>query len=233
MKPPVRVGLALLLAALAVAREGRPVAALPECLIVEDFSKAKLGEFPSGWKARQDGSEAVYSVREEGGRRFLHAVAKNIGIQVAKQYDAWDINTYPVLAWWWRPVEFPAGADERAQKTQDSALAVYAVFPLPRFSFVPLPNSLHPQSVKYVWSVGAPKDTHLAWRDTTQTHVLETGTARRGEWVEERVNVLADYKRFFGASKAPNPVGIAVLTDSDDTQTSAQGDYADFRVCRG
>lgn len=49
-----------------------------------------------------------------------------------------------------------AGADERAQKAQDSALAVYAVFPLPRFSFVPLPNSPYPQSVKYVWSVGVP-----------------------------------------------------------------------------
>lgn len=63
--------------------------------------------------------------------------------------------------------------------------------------------------------------------------MLETGTARRGEWVEERVNALADYKRFFGASPAPHPVGIAVLTDSDDTKTSAQGDYAGFRVCRG
>ena len=28
------------------------------------------------------------------------------------------------------------------------------------------------------------------------------------------------------------PAGIAVLTDSDDTNSSAQGDYANFRVCR-
>ena len=28
-------------------------------------------------------------------------------------------------------------------------------------------------------------------------------------------------------------VGIAVLTDADDTKSSAAGDYADFRACRG
>jgi hypothetical protein len=44
--------------------------------------------------------------------------------------------------------------------------------------------------------------------------------------------VLDDYKRFFGDSDVPKPVGIAVLTDSDDTNSSAQGDYANFRVCK-
>ena len=28
-----------------------------------------------------------------------------------------------------------------------------------------------------------------------------------------------------------NAAGIAVLTDSDDTRSSAQGDYANFRAC--
>jgi hypothetical protein len=32
--------------------------------------------------------------------------------------------------------------------------------------------------------------------------------------------------------QAPRPAGIAVLTDSDDTKSSAQGDYADFRACK-
>ena len=28
------------------------------------------------------------------------------------------------------------------------------------------------------------------------------------------------------------PAGIAVLTDADDTRSRAEGDYANFRVCR-
>jgi hypothetical protein len=65
----------------------------------------------------------------------------------------------------------------------------------------------------------------------TQVRVLESGTVRRGVWVEERVNVLRDFRAYFAESGIPVPAGIAVLTDSDDTRSSAQGDYADFQAC--
>ncbi|HEV8143531.1 MAG TPA: DUF3047 domain-containing protein, partial [Methylomirabilota bacterium] len=61
---------------------------------------------------------------------------------------------------------------------------------------------------------------------------LRTG-GNVGEWTEERVNVLEDYKRYFKTDEAPKPEGVAVLTDSDDTGSRARGDYAKFRVCRG
>ena len=53
------------------------------------------------------------------------------------------------------------------------------------------------------------------------------------DWVEERVNALGDYKHLFKESETPTPAGIGVLTDSDDTKSRAQGDYAGFRACRG
>ena len=56
--------------------------------------------------------------------------------------------------------------------------------------------------------------------------------AKKGDWVEERVNVRDDYKQYFEVTETPKPAGIAVLTDSDDTGSSAQGDYANFRACR-
>src|SRR5262245_57077963 len=86
-----------------------------ECVLIEDFAKGTVGEFPPGWKLRKDEGRGVYSVREEGARRYLHASSRGLGIQAAKEF-AWDIAKYPVLAWSWRPVEFPAGADERDSK---------------------------------------------------------------------------------------------------------------------
>jgi len=202
-----------------------PSGAQSDCLVVEDFANAKIGEFPADWKARKDSGKEVYTVQEEAGKRFLRAVAKQIGIQAAKPYDTWDLKEYPVLAWSWRPMTFPPGSDERQSKTNDSALAVYAVFPHSPVSV---------KSVKYVWSAVVPKDTHLtSSRGLTQVRVVQTGTARRGEWVEERVNVAEDYKKYFGDGELPRPAGIAVLTDSDDTKSTAEGDYANFRVCRG
>jgi hypothetical protein len=216
---------ALVLIVVLVALAPPALQAQSDCITVEDFARAKPGEFPADWKARKDAGKAVYTVQEENGKRFLRAVARNVGIQAAKQYDSWDLNAYPVLAWSWRPVEFPDGADERATKRNDSVLAVYAVFPH---------SPVTVKSVKYVWSAVAPKNTHLtSSKGLTQVLVVESGVERRGQWVEERVNVLEDYKRFFGESDIPKPAGIAVLTDSDDTKSHAQGDYANFRVCRG
>ena len=110
-------------------------------------------------------------------------------------------------------------------KKNDSALAVYAVFPH---------SPVTVKSVKYVWSAVVPRDVRLASSGgLTQVRVVETGQARRGEWVDERHNVLEDYKRLFGDGEVPKPAGIAILTDSDDTKSTAQGDYANFRVCHG
>jgi Protein of unknown function (DUF3047) len=99
---------------------------------------------------------------------------------------------------------------------------------------VPYSRIRGPKAVKYIWSEKVPVGTRLDSNlGLTQVRVLRSGTAGRGEWVEERVNVRDDYRQFFKEDKTPKPAGIAVLTDSDDTRSTAQGDYANFRVCRG
>ncbi len=194
-----------------------------ECVTIEDFSKGKIGELPPDWRLREESGRPVYSIQEQNGLRFLHAVSRGLGIQAAKQ-EQWDMATYPILAWSWRPIEFPEGSDERDSRTNDSALAVYAVFPHTYWSV---------KSLKYVWSAVVPPGTHLTLSaGLTQVRVLRSGTQDRGGWTEERVNVLEDYKRYFETREAPRPEGIAVLTDSDDTRSSAQGDYANFRACK-
>ena len=103
----------LVLAVLAVLLPTGALAA--DCIVLEDFSRAKVGEFPADWKPRKDSGRAVYTVREEGGRRFLAAVSEGIGIQAARE-QPWDIAAYPVLAWAWRLKEQPRGSDERHGK---------------------------------------------------------------------------------------------------------------------
>jgi hypothetical protein len=190
-----------------------------QCVVVDDFGKARVGEFPAGWKARKDDGKDVYKVAEDGGKRVLRADAKDVGVQAGKQFD-WDLKEYPVLAWSWRAVEFPEGADERTNKN-DSAASVYAVFPQ---------SSVSVKSVKYIWSEKVPKGTHIPQtRGNTQGVVLRSGASG---WVDERVNVVEDYKRYFKTDEVPKPEGIGVLTDSDDTSSRARGEYARFRVCR-
>jgi Protein of unknown function (DUF3047) len=216
---------AAVLASVLVASPHRQSAAQgSECITLADFAGNKVGEFPEDWRARKDEGKAVYSVRAEGGKRYLAAESHGLGIQAAKERE-WDLGQYPVLAWAWRPREFPSGADERESATNDSVLAVYLLVPHSRIR--------GPKAVKYVWSEKVPVGTHLTSNvGLTQVRVLRSGTAGRGEWAEERVNVLEDYRKFFRESGTPKPAGIAVLTDSDDTKSSAAGDYANFRACR-
>jgi hypothetical protein len=201
-----------------------PARSAEDCRLIEDFAQARPVDFPAGWRVREDEGRAVYSVQEEPGRRFLRAHAQGLGIQAAKPYE-WDLKAYPVLAWSWRPLQFPRGADEKDGKN-DSVLAVYLLGPYSRV--------LGFKSVKYVWSETVPAGTRLSSsRGRTQVLVVRSGTAGRGEWVDERVNARDDYLAFFETGEVPEPAGIAVLTDADDTRSSARGDYANFRVCRG
>ncbi len=162
-----------------------------DCKLIEDFGRARVGEFPAGWKPRKDEGKSIYAVQEEGGKHFLRAVSKGLGIQASREVKGWDLAAYPVLAWSWRPREFPKGSDERESDGNDSVLAVYLLVP--------------------------------------HSRVTAEG---RGEWRQEKVNVLQDYQRYFDVKDPPKPAGIAVLTDSDETKSSASGDYANFRICR-
>jgi len=200
------------------------IAAAEDCIPLADFATNAVGAFPSDWKVRKDAAKSVYVVREENGRRFLSATSKGIGDQAALE-KSWDLDAYPILAWSWRPRVFPTGADERSSSTNDSVLAVYMLVDYSRIR--------GPKAVKYVWSERVPVGSTLSSNmGLTQVLVRESGTAKQGQWVDERVDVRADYLRLFDEKDTPTPAGIAVLTDSDDTDSTAAGDYADFRACK-
>jgi DUF3047 family protein len=208
--------------ALAASRAAPQTPGDGECVVLEDFSRGRPGEFPPDWKPRKEAGREVYRLADENGRRFLRALSRGLGIQAGREVS-WDLATHPVLAWAWRPRQFPTGADERESKKNDSAVSVYAAFPHTSWSV---------KALKYVWSERVPRGTRLTSNGgLTQGLVLRTGAPASSEWVEERVNVRDDYRARFGED-APKPSGIAVLTDADDTKSTAEGDYANFRACR-
>lgn len=192
-----------------------------DCITIENFGHGGVGGFPDGWRVRKDAGKSVYRIFDEGALRFLRATSNGVGIQAATQ-EEWDLDAYPFLTWSWRPRVFPAGANEQSGKN-DSVLSVYLLVPYSRIR--------GPKAVKYIWSEHVPVGTHLQSNfGLTQVKVLRTGTG--GAWVQERVNARDDFRALFGLDETPTPAGIAVLTDSDDTGSKAEGDYADFRACR-
>ncbi|MCS6925810.1 MAG: DUF3047 domain-containing protein [Candidatus Binatia bacterium] len=206
----------------AVGAEGGNIAATVRVLPLETFTQDPVGSFPSRWKVRGDENEArrIYKVAAENGTHFLHALTRGQGVQIGLEH-AFRPQEFPILRWRWRAKQLPSGADERAKATNDSAAAVYVIFD----------SRFLPRAIKYVWSttlpVGTKIDNPVYWR--AKTVVLESGLTGVGEWQEEVVNFYQDYRELFGDE--PGEVqGIAVLTDSDMTQTVAEADYADFAL---
>ena len=224
-----------------------------QCVTLEDFSPSAVNSFPSGWTAREQSGKKTYSVQKDGELFFLRAKAaggkaEGNGVEADRSVK-WNLSEYPILQWQWRPRAFPRGADERSGK-DDSALGLYIGFCPPedlqlceksvkgnlslsdRMALPKLLFSKGVGSLKYIWSERLPKGTEFD-NNRKMVKVLESGVpGNRDQWVHERINVAADYRRRFGAQQVLNPVGISILTDSDDTQSTAEGDYADFKMCR-
>jgi hypothetical protein len=224
-----------------------------ECVVLEDFSSSTVNQFPKNWTPREEAGKTVYTVLKEGGMMFVRAKSAATGIEAGRSVN-WNIEQYPILRWQWRARVFPRGANEYTGK-DDSVLGLYIGFCPPedlalcersmkgqlglrdRMSLPKLLLDKGTGSLKYIWSERLAKGFEFD-RGRKAVKVLESGiTTDRDRWVQERIDVRSDYRRRFGNPQALNPVGISILTDSDDSNSDkapgqAEGDYADFRICR-
>jgi len=187
------------------------------------FDGDEVGKFPSSWVSKdQKNMTKVYTVQAEGEKKFLHAEANNLSVQIFYERK-WSIKDYPMLRWRWRAVIFPNASNEQIKSGNDSVLGVYVVFS-------GLPSV---KAIKYIWSDTLPIDMAFdsPYSRGTKIVVVRSGRALEGTWVAEERNVLSDYERCFGKEVKRLVVqGIAILTDSDNTNSSAVGDYADISV---
>jgi len=185
---------------------------------LENFEHYEVQSFPSKWRASDEEAKVVYRIESENGNRFLRARADNKAVQIGLEH-MFDVQRQPRLKWRWRVRQIPKGADERMSGKHDAAAQVYVIFD----------NRTRPRVVKYTWSSSLPVGTQFTspLYSRNKGIVRRTGQADTLRWYEEEVDVLADFKRLFGSE--PGKVqGIAILTSSDATKTTAAADYDDF-----
>ena len=60
--------------------------------------------------------------------------------------------------------------------------------------------------------------------------VIESGENNIGQWVFEKRNIYEDYKRVFGRSPSSRVGAIALMTDTDNTLSTAEAVYRDIKV---
>ena len=189
--------------------------------VLEDFDGYSVGKTPNGWKPREGDPSKHYWIRKTPEGQYLQAIDNGESVQIAKKVS-WKLKDFPYLQWKWRVNEFPKGSDERKGHRNDSAVGMYVIFPK-RF-FIP-------EAIKYVWSESVPKKTVVRRYKRFPTLVIRSGKEKKGRWVTEFRNIKQDYEKLFGR-KAPNPVAIGFLTDSNSMGGNAKGDYDDLILYR-
>jgi hypothetical protein len=197
-----------------------PASATQTARSVADFEDG----LPSGTEARHFAGETQYRVVDLEERRALSATAEGTasGLIFPTRFDPAD---WPWLEWQWKVDGVLEKGDARVRQGDDYAARVYVIFP----HWLPIKT----RSINYIWANRLPRDEVQAnaFTGNAMMLALRSGDEETGKWVMERRNVVEDYRRLFGEDP-PDEALIAVMTDTDQTKSSARAWYDDIRLTR-
>jgi len=147
------------------------------------------------------------------------------------------------LSWRWKTDALVPGADNRDRKREDAPLRVIVEFDgdvstLPEAEQKKFKRakaiarrSLPFSTLMYIWSDHVPVGTVIPSAHTSQVQMLvvASGAGGLGAWQLVRRDLAADYRRAYGAEPG-QVLGVAVMTDTDNTGAKAVAYYADIRL---
>jgi hypothetical protein len=150
-----------------------------------------------------------------------------------------DLTEYPILEWRWKVDGVVEGGNARTKDGDDYPARIYVTFDydgLGLFDRAKLTalralgyDDIPTRALNYVWANRVDRYTILenAYTDWVMMVAVRSGETHTGTWVTERRNVLEDYRAAFGGD--PPPVnGVALMTDTDNTNGEATAYYGDI-----
>jgi hypothetical protein len=182
------------------------------------FSAGEL----SGWSDKGFKGKTKYSLATDEGRTVLKAESCKAASGLIKKVSV-DPKKLPIIRWSWKVSHSLKKEDIRSKKGDDFAARVYVVFPRTIF--------WKTRAINYVWANKMPKDSSAPSPYTSNAMIIavETGDAKAGTWVTEERNVYEDYRKLFG-EEPPTLGGVAVMSDTDDTEDEVVAGYGDITL---
>jgi len=194
--------------------------ALASDTLLDDYQKG----ISKNWKEKSFKGSTRYEVVQEDGQRFIKAVSKASASALYYELE-FDPREYPFLAWRWKVGNVLAKGDELKKEGDDYAARVYVVFPSDLF--------WRTKAVNYIWANTLPTGRAVPnpFSSNACMIAVQSGPALVGQWLEEKRNLLEDYRRCF--DEDPGKAGaVAIMTDTDNTGESAVAWYGPIRLLR-
>ncbi|WP_312846307.1 DUF3047 domain-containing protein [Marinobacter arenosus] len=148
-----------------------------------------------------------------------------------------------ILRWRWKVSNVFEQGDAREKSGDDYPARIYVAFKFQpeKAGFferakrktveVLFGESLPGNALNYIWANTLPEGETVPnpYTEKTMMVAVNSGNERAGEWVTVERDIVADYRRAFG--EAPPPlVGIAIMSDSDNTGETATAWYGDISL---
>lgn len=181
-----------------------------------------------GWEEKIFKGKVLYVIAPGKKGGFLSAYSQGSASGLLYWLN-FDPKLQPMVSWKWRVIKFPekkggAVVEEKGWiEKDDYAVRFYVIFP--RFPFTRV------QSLEYVWDKELPEGTVIANPvfPNLKVIVAKSGEKDLGQWVYEERNIYQDFTKVFDGR--PGKVGaIAIMTDADNSQSTAEAQYDDIKV---
>lgn len=185
-----------------------------------DIARFSRGDL-SGWQSKAFAGETRYFLQNKDGRTALRADSNAAASGLYREVSI-DLGKTPILNWTWQAGTMLTGTDERTRAGDDYAVRVYVVFSGGLMFW-------RTRAINYVWSNRQPIDSSWlnAFTNNARMIAVESGPARLNQWVSEKRDVHADYRRLFG-EKPGRVDAVAIMTDTDNTRTTVTAWYGDI-----
>jgi hypothetical protein len=202
---------------------------------------------PNGWNFYRIApfkKNTVYRLESYQGKTVLSANSKTSASGLAVKLRPRQASNL-LLQWEWKALNPIVNADNADGYADDAPLRILVAFdgnksklPLKEKMTFEMANLISGQempyaTLMYIWSGKSPVDTIITNAHTSRIKmiVVDSGWDNLGQWHKHQRDLAADYKRAYG--EAPGEViGIALLTDTDNTKSETRAFYGDIELIR-
>jgi len=216
----------------------------PDVLVVGNFSEATVGnQLPEGWKPltfRNIDRYTLYRLVEDDGKVVVRAESDRSSSGLTREIRI-NPKEYPLVSWEWKVPKVLVKGDVSKKEGDDYPARVYITFEYDssrvglidkaKYEAIRLFYGQYPPlgAINYIWESKAPVGTMVPnpFTDQVVMFVLRSGEGDLNSWVSESRNVYEDYKKAFG-QEPPMITGVAIMSDTDNTQESAIAYFGDI-----
>jgi len=172
---------------------------------------------------------SIYTIDTDKDNSVLRAEsnASASGIIYRREYDVYD---YPKVRWRWKIENIYQKGNAEEKSGDDYPIRIYIIFRYDpetasfgqrlKYSIARTIYGEYPphSSLNYIWANRKHQQRIISnpYTDKARMILLEAGTEKVGQWVDEEADIMEDYLTAFG-TMPPRTASIAVMNDSDNT----------------